>query len=191
MAALCWHAMYKKELLSSTSIAEHLFVRDQVLHGKTLAIGNSCIYQVKMDFETVPFHWVNRLGAQVRRELALRFKSAGHNVSPEEWAILLLLWKKDGQNPSHMSARTVRDPTTMTRLIDSMVRKGFVTRKMDENDRRRSGIWLTPIGIGLEPILVALAKPLIKQGTAGIDPKDMQITLGVLAKMVENLSSET
>lgn len=142
-----------------------------------------------LNFETLPLYWVNRLSAMSRRELGLRFKAAGHDVSPEEWAILLLLWREDSQNPGEMSARTVRDPTTMTRLIDGMVRKGFVERRADTSDRRRSNICLTQMGRGLEPALIGLAKPMIEVGMAGISEEDLKTTVQVLTKMVANMGA--
>ncbi len=142
-----------------------------------------------LDFELLPLYWVNRLSAMSRRELGLRFKSAGHDVSPEEWAILLLLWREDSQNPGEMSARTVRDPTTMTRLIDGMVRKGFVERRVDALDRRRSNICLTDMGRGLKPSLIALAMPMIEAGMAGVSKRDVETTVRVLTKMVANMGA--
>ncbi|MFV2038111.1 MAG: MarR family winged helix-turn-helix transcriptional regulator [Paracoccaceae bacterium] len=140
------------------------------------------------DFENLPLYWANRLSALARRELAMRFRAAGHDVSAEEWAILMLLWREDGQNPGEMSARTVRDPTTMTRLVDSMVRKGVVTRQADENDRRRSRICLTQMGRELQAILVPLAMPMINDAMRGISQADGEVAVRVLSRMTQNLS---
>lgn len=142
-----------------------------------------------IDFESLPLYWVNRLSALSRRELGQRFKAGGHDISPEEWAILVLLWRKDGQNPGEMSARTVRDPTTMTRLIDAMVRKGIVDRRADTDDRRRSNICLTNKGRELEPTLIALAAPMINAAMAGISQNDAETTVRVLSKMVANMAA--
>ena len=143
------------------------------------------------DFEEMPIHWVNRLSALSRRELGQRFKAAGHYVSPEEWAILLLLWRQDCQSPGNMSTRTVRDPTTMTRLIDTMVRKDLVKRRADNSDRRRSLVCLTILGQGLEPVLIAIAGPMIELSLAGVSRQDAATTLKVLRKMAENLQMAT
>ncbi len=144
-----------------------------------------------MNHESLPVHWANRLAALSRRELGQRFRNAGHVISPEEWAILLVLWKKDGQHPGEMSARTVRDPTTMTRLIDSMVKKGVVERRPVTNDRRRSLVCLTDRGRALKPVLVGLAMPMIETSMAGISAEDAEITTRVLNRMVTNLSGGT
>ena len=123
------------------------------------------------------------------RELGQRFKVAGFDISPEEWAILLLLWREDGQFPGQMAARTVRDPTTMTRLVDTMVRKKLVYRQADEVDRRRSKVCLTQLGQGLQPKLTGLAAPMIETAMAGISQQDVEQVLRVLQQMVENLNA--
>lgn len=143
-----------------------------------------------MDFENLPLYWVNRLSAMARRELTQRFRAGGHDISPEEWAILMLLWHQDGQSPGAMSARTVRDPTTMTRLVDGLVRKGLVARRQDDSDRRRSRVCLSDVGRDMQAPLVALAMPMIARALDGISAADAATTVRVLAKMVENLAAD-
>jgi len=103
--------------------------------------------------------------------------------------VLLLLWREDRQAPGKMAERTVRDATTMTRLIDGMVKKRMVVRCPDASDRRRLLICLTEKGRGLQPILVELARPLIEQSMAGISAEDAATTQRVLAKMMQNIST--
>ncbi|MGR3291768.1 MAG: MarR family winged helix-turn-helix transcriptional regulator [Paracoccaceae bacterium] len=141
-----------------------------------------------IQFEKIAIYWVNRLSALTRRDLGQRFKAAGYDISPEEWAILLLLWQMDEQSPGEMSARTVRDPTTMTRLVDGMVRKAIVVRRTDKDDRRRSLICLTKRGHELQPILTGLAAPMLELCMDGITPHDAEITVNVLTRMVTNIS---
>jgi DNA-binding MarR family transcriptional regulator len=143
-----------------------------------------------MEFERIPLYWVNRLSALSRRELVTRFRAAGHDISAEEWATLLLLWREDGQTPGALSRRTVRDPTTMTRLVDAMVRKRLVTRRMDESDRRRSLICLTEYGRRLESELVPVAQAMIAQALEGVCDSDAATTISVLSRMVDNLSRD-
>ncbi len=143
-----------------------------------------------MEFETIPLYWVNRLSALARRDLGQRFRAGGHDVSAEEWAILMLLWREDAQSPGAMSKRTVRDPTTMTRLVDAMVRKGLVERRADAADRRRSLVCLTPRGRAAQGDLVALATPMIETALRGISPEDAELTVRVLSRMVANLAGQ-
>ena len=139
------------------------------------------------DYEKIPLHWVNRLSFLVRKELAQRFRSAGHLVGPEEWAVLLVLWKKGAKTPSAMADVTVKDRTTVTRLIDGMVRKGLVERSEHPEDRRRSVITTSKRGNAIQRELVPIAKTLIAEATQGISAEDIETTNRTLKAMAANI----
>jgi len=156
----------------------------------------NCIIQIVLytgkmfDPDPIPLYWVNRLSFLARRELADRFRAAGHRISPEEWAVLVMLWQQDGQGPGDISARSLRDATTVTRLVDGMVRKGLVERREGRRDRRRSEIWLTDQGRQLADVLPPIAGPLIAQAMQGLSQEETELALKVLQRMVENLSTD-
>lgn len=140
------------------------------------------------DFESVPLHWANRLSFLSRKELTGRFRASGLDITAEEWAMLLQLWAADARSPSELAQRTVRDPTTVTRLLDRMVRKNLVVRQQDPHDRRRSKVVLTDRGRALRATLIPLAKQLIDKAFAGIPESDLAITNRTLRTLTENLS---
>lgn len=139
------------------------------------------------DYEKNAFHWVNRLSFLIRKDLNTRFRKAGHAISPEEWAILLVLWKKGPQSPGALADVTIKDRTTVTRLIDAMVHKGLVTRTEDAHDRRRSVVAVSERGAALKSDLVPIAQTLIGGALAGISPEDIETTTRTLQKITENL----
>lgn len=143
------------------------------------------------NYETIPLHWINRLGFVVRKELAQRFRDNGFDVGPEEWAILLILWNKGAQTPSVLADATIRDRTTVTRLLDGMVAKGLVKRDIDPNDRRKTRVQVSELGLSLKDGLVAVAQGLIAQTLDGLSSEDVDTTVQTLRRMSLNLSPET
>ena len=144
-----------------------------------------------MNFEYLPQYWINRLGFILRKELSQKFKENGFSISPEEWGMLLNLWQGDGRTPTELADQTIRDRTTVTRLIDGMVKKDFVYREIDSNDRRRSLIFLTTHGKGLQQQLVPIAQELIQQSLKGISREDIDHMVRVMKQMAENLLEPT
>lgn len=142
-------------------------------------------------YETIPLHWINRLGFVVRKELARRFQDNGFDVGPEEWAILLILWNKGAQTPSALADATIRDRTTVTRLLDGMVAKGLVVRNSDPDDRRKTRVQVSDLGLSVKDGLVAVAQGLIAQTLDGISPEDVDTTVQTLRRMSRNLVPET
>lgn len=103
--------------------------------------------------------------------------------------MLLQLWSSDGRFHNDLARLTVRDPTTITRLVDRMARKGLVERRADPEDRRRSRVHLTPAGLALREDLVPLAQGLLAKTFAGITPEDLAQTTRTLRAMTDNLTS--
>lgn len=140
-----------------------------------------------IDYEKIPLHWVNRLSFLTRKTLSQGFEEEGLFVSAEEWAILLILWSKGEQTPSALAEVTFRDRTTITRLIDQMVKKQFVVREHDEKDRRRVLIKASDKGQALKDELIPIAKSMIATATSGISPQDIETTVKTLSAMTHNL----
>ncbi len=137
--------------------------------------------------ENSPQHWVNRLSFILRRDLQVRFRRAGFSISAEEWAVLLQLWQVDGQTPGELADKSVKDQTTMTRLLDGLVRKDLVDRVRDNADRRKVRVLLTKKGVGMQNQLLPIAQGLIAQSEHDISNEEREITVRVLKKMAANL----
>jgi len=123
----------------------------------------------------------------MRRAFTARFHGGGHQITPEEWVLLNRLWNRDGQRQAELADSTIKDRTTVTRLLDGMVKKGLVRRETDPTDRRVVLAWLTDEGKGLKRQLIPIAERLLKDATAGISRKDLEITTKTLSKFQSNL----
>ena len=140
------------------------------------------------DYETKIPHWINRLSFMLRSELQQRVKAAGHDLAAEEWALLMVLWR-DGPMPTgRLAAVTLRDRTTVTRVVDRLVSKGLLERKDEQGDRRQVVIHVTKLGAQIQPEVVGAVAPLIEKANAGIPAKELEITLSVLRRMADNLN---
>ena len=130
---------------------------------------------------------INRLAFLTRQAAQETFQQQGHSITTEEWVLLNRLWEKDGRRPSDLACMLIKDRTTMTRLVDSLVRKGMVRRKRDAQDRRVVCAWLTPKGQKLKQELRPAVMKLIDAAVAGIPAKDLETTRQTLKKAHANL----
>ena len=142
------------------------------------------------DYQAATPHWVNRLSFVIRAEVQQRFKAAGHAITAEEWAMLMLLWARAPQSMGQLAAMSLRDRTTVTRLIDSMVKKGLLERTAAPGDRRSVLVDLGAKGRALEAPLTAIVSDFIAQATRGLSPDEIALANGVLEKMTANILGE-
>lgn len=126
---------------------------------------------------------VNRTAYLMRSRATRELASRGIDVTPEEWVILRRLAERDGRSQGEIADATIRDRTTVTRLIDGMVAKGLVHREPDPDDRRVVCAWLTRRGRRLQERLVEMFLELLREITADTDAEDLQTTIRTLKRI--------
>jgi MarR family transcriptional regulator, organic hydroperoxide resistance regulator len=130
---------------------------------------------------------VNRTAYLIRVRMRERLKLEGHSLTPEEMAIIHHLWQQDGQTQSQLASAAIRERTTITRLLDGLVRKGFVERRGHPDDRRKVCTWLTKKGLQLRDRLLPVALQMARHATEGLSPKDVETTMRTLSHIQNNL----
>jgi MarR family transcriptional regulator, organic hydroperoxide resistance regulator len=89
--------------------------------------------------------------AQQQVTKASREALAPYGITPVQFAILKVLWERDGLNGAELCGRLVLDSATVTGLIDRMEAGGWLERRADPGgDRRMSRVYLTKKGAQLE-----------------------------------------
>lgn len=78
-----------------------------------------------------------------------RDKLAAYDVTPTQYAVLKVLWEKDGQSGVALGARLLIDSATMTGVIDRLAAAGLLERRSDAEDRRVQRLVLTERGRSL------------------------------------------
>lgn len=89
--------------------------------------------------------YIDRTYKVVRQDLINRFKTEGINITPEQWVLLLKL--EEGKvNQTDLANGSFKDKHTVSRILDLLVKKGFVIREPDPEDGRKYLISLTDDG---------------------------------------------
>lgn len=69
-----------------------------------------------------------------------------YDVSSAEYPILIALKNKDGVTQEELSTHLHMDKSAVTRIIQTLVSKGFVLKNKDENDQRCNRVYLAQKG---------------------------------------------
>ncbi|WP_379152413.1 MarR family winged helix-turn-helix transcriptional regulator [Paenibacillus sp. sgz5001063] len=85
-----------------------------------------------------------RLNRNYQYLMALRLKP--YNITPEQWNVLKHLQEQDGLTQKDLTYMADKDKTTVTRMIESLVERGTVTKEVNSEDRRSYRIFLTEEG---------------------------------------------
>ena len=146
----------------------------------------------QFDFDvTLIFAVLNgRVSAAINRRLVMDFNEKGIDISPEQLTVLSLLWKKDRVTQQELCNITFKDKPNMTRLIDSLEKKGLAKRITDENDKRNNLILLTPEGKAIEEKAFLVANATMREALVNVTPQELAIGQDLLKKIFNNMQGK-
>lgn len=116
-----------------------------------------------------------------------KIKEHGPGISVEMLEIMACLWRKDGINQQEIADITIKDKSSITHLINQLVKRSLVSRVEDERDRRNRLIYLTKTGRQLQKKLYPWVMEIYKQAAKGIRAEEIGISLQLVEKMNQNL----
>jgi len=74
------------------------------------------------------------------------FKQLDADITPEQWIVLDTINVNGTMSQKDIGSSSFKNAPTISRIIDNLVKKGFVSRISEEDDRRKTSISLTEKG---------------------------------------------
>ena len=133
--------------------------------------------------ETLPFE-IGETAHALRK--AFDRLAVGLGVTRAQWKVLFKLTRTPGLRQVELADMLDLEPITLCRIVDRLEEAGLVERTRDPEDRRAWRLHVTAQAEPLMEKLQAVGSMLVEQTFAGIDPKDIEKTRAVLARVREN-----
>ena len=100
--------------------------------------------------------------------------------------IISALFKKPRLTMAEIAERIGRDKSTVTALVDKLVRLGYVAKERDTEDTRVFYVTLTHKGNELKPIFEAISSGILEVFYFGISEKEKEELTRILNKIYNN-----
>jgi DNA-binding MarR family transcriptional regulator len=110
---------------------------------------------------------------------------AGVRISPAGLGVLRVLLAADGMKSSDVAARGWLTPGTLTSVVDTLVREGYVERRRDAGDRRVVRLFVTDKGRSACEDYYAVAGPRWHDAFGFVDPDDEPVIRKFFVDMIE------
>ena len=108
----------------------------------------------------------------------------GTGLSPAGLGVLRVLVARDGLKSSEVAARGWSTPATVTSVVDTLVRDGYVERRRDEGDRRVVRLFVTEAGRRKCEEAVMIMAPRLRSCLAFVDPADEPVIKKFLSDLI-------
>ncbi|GFN32904.1 MarR family winged helix-turn-helix transcriptional regulator [Paenibacillus xylaniclasticus] len=134
--------------------------------------------------ESIGYLIVNT-GRKLSSSLTQLFQS--YQLTSEQWSLLLTLHHEDNISQKELADRTEKDPANVTRILDQLERKGFVTRQPNPEDRRSYLMHITPVGRKAAVDLIPVENRFMAEVLAGIPEAELEAFRTFIGKVNRNM----
>jgi DNA-binding MarR family transcriptional regulator len=114
-------------------------------------------------------------------------RKAGLKVSLSGLGVLRVLLAENGLKASEVADRAWSNPATLTSVVNTLVKDGFVERKPDDADRRVVRLYITEPGRAVVTYYVSQAAPMWRKAFAFVDAADEAVVRRFFAEMIGHL----
>ena len=142
------------------------------------------IEQFQFDIQLIFAILNGKVSAAINRKLYRNLRAL--DITPEQWTVLLSLWKQDGVTQQDLCNATFKDKPSMTRLKDDMERQHKELRITDKKDKRNNLIHLTKTGREMENRANPIVEQTLREALKGISLDELKIGQEVLKKIFLN-----
>jgi DNA-binding MarR family transcriptional regulator len=111
------------------------------------------------------------------------------NVSAAGGLALGILRDRGPLSPSELSERLIVTRATVTGVIDSLERRGFVRRSANPVDRRSLLVEITPAGLGVLHELRTIVHRSEKAWLSGLSDRELRGYIALLHRIQESLAA--
>ena len=98
------------------------------------------------------------------------FQQAGYDLSREQFELLQVLWEGDHINQQAISRKLQKDKYNVTKLLNTLTKRGFVQRTMSQEDRRNNFVILTEKGMQVQKALLQIEEQVHTDLTFTLTP---------------------
>jgi MarR family transcriptional repressor of emrRAB len=111
-------------------------------------------------------------------------------LAEPEYRVLVALYAQGGSAcPSDLCGALAQSPANLTRICDTLVRRGLVSRNLDAQDRRRMQLTLRASGQRLLDKLIPAMSARVQEAFEGISAAEKKRLLASLTRLLQGVDT--
>lgn len=121
-----------------------------------------------------------------RQHAQAQLNENGLDITVDQWLVLKTISDYPEVTQKELAENVFKDQASITRIVDLLVKRGFISRKPNSDNRRSNQITLTKKGEAIIEKLIPVVKNYRKKALKKIASGDLKITENVLKQITEN-----
>lgn len=133
--------------------------------------------------------YLNLAACKLKQYTAMMLRQGNVGMTPEQFLLIDILWNQGPMSQQKIADAMMKDKNSITKLIDSLEKNGFVVRQKDMTDRRSNTIVLTEKSETMKSGAKEAGISMLDNILDGISEEELRSFLDTLGKMSANIDS--
>ncbi|RDY57745.1 MarR family winged helix-turn-helix transcriptional regulator [Flagellimonas nanhaiensis] len=132
------------------------------------------------------FYLIERSIKEYRRFAQKNINELSHDITVDHALILFFIADNPNLSQSEIGNLIFKDNASVTRMIDLMIKNGFLQRDIHKEDRRKFRITLTPKGLQTKKGLKSIVQFNRAHALEGVSEAEIDQLATILEKIISN-----
>lgn len=142
-----------------------------------------------MSLSQVVLFQIEQASKQAKLYSQREFDRQGLGITVDQWVLLKIIQEAGSLSQQELAQRSLRDPASITRTLDLLVKRQFVFRQPDPQDRRQFQIGLTKPGYEFVERHMTMVDDHRRRSIAGMSKEEVQTLLTLLKTVQRNMAT--
>ena len=130
---------------------------------------------------------INSAHRSMTKRFVQNAMKSGLDISLDQWMVLGPIWQLESASQKELGEITLKDKTSITRLVDILEKKNLVVRVEDQVDHRIKRVILTNAGKQLFFDVLPIMEKTREEVRKDISDQDIETFKKVLSSIIVNL----
>lgn len=109
-----------------------------------------------------------------------------YNLTPQQAVALTYLFKKDGINQLELGEMIQKDRTTVSGIVNNLVKSEYLVKKVDQEDRRSSLLYVTKKAHSIEEVIINQVIEVNESLVKDLTEQEQRLLIELLNKVRES-----
>ena len=146
--------------------------------------------EVNVDFENSIGPWLGKTVKILEYHLQELFNNHELDLTKEQMIVLKRLHSDDGLSQNELAFLTLRNKSSLTRLLSKMEKKGYISRQQSKEYKRINNVYLTQKGKETFTLTKPVIKKIITKMEKNITITEKEQIITILKKIQNNFDSK-
>lgn len=143
---------------------------------------------VMENLSSIVFYTIDKSIKSYRQYAQKQLKAAGFELTIDQWLVLKSIEEDSEAKQQDIAEKAFKDVASITRIIELLVQKEYLSREFHTSDRRRFKLLLTKKGNETLKTMQPYIKNNRSKALEGISPEELTEINKILLKIIKNVT---